>query len=381
MTLNAWTAEPVTPRYRYVQDSIMYMETNTIYRRSINGRQLDEGQARDISYITTVKSGGTTARQTIDTYYMQRPVGVSDSTYKLVHFNKQKVSRDRLGTTSGAINRIGITGILQFPEGKVQPGEDWTLPITWNVSFFTVKKRSAAVNMTMHYRFTGLEEMEGQTIMLISANAVFAEEGNGTLYRDARLFKLTGFCSYLFRFNLDDGKIETIDETFDILYILHDGTIVEMSGSSYSWTKIPPPPVRDSFITEKITRDRTIRVRKRKDSSLAITLQKIQFRPDSAILMQEEKSRLDSVAETLSNYRFNHIIIIGHTADIGRPEAQLTLSEERARIVAGYLVSRHKFNPDLVSYQGKGATEPVADNTSDEGRAQNRRVEIIILPR
>jgi OOP family OmpA-OmpF porin len=58
----------------------------------------------------------------------------------------------------------------------------------------------------------------------------------------------------------------------------------------------------------------------------------------------------------------------------------MTLSHNRAQTVRDYLVSKGILQ-DLVTSQGKGPDEPIADNASIEGRAQNRRVEIVVQPR
>ncbi|WP_321958152.1 OmpA family protein [Paraburkholderia bannensis] len=72
------------------------------------------------------------------------------------------------------------------------------------------------------------------------------------------------------------------------------------------------------------------------------------------------------------------ILLIGHTDDTGSSELNADLSERRARAVAR-LFSSHGISPDNVFYQGAGETLPIADNHTDEGRARNRRVEIVDL--
>ncbi len=69
---------------------------------------------------------------------------------------------------------------------------------------------------------------------------------------------------------------------------------------------------------------------------------------------------------------------VGHTADIGSEESQYVLSVERARVIIQEMVERG-IPADRFIYEGKGGTEPIAPNDTEEGKAKNRRVEFVIL--
>jgi flagellar motor protein MotB len=72
-------------------------------------------------------------------------------------------------------------------------------------------------------------------------------------------------------------------------------------------------------------------------------------------------------------------MIIGHTTDKGTEEGRRNLSIERAKVIMDYLVQMNAININKSSYGGKGGTEPIADNSTEEGMKKNRRVEIYIL--
>ena len=74
------------------------------------------------------------------------------------------------------------------------------------------------------------------------------------------------------------------------------------------------------------------------------------------------------------------IKIVGHTDNTGNVDYNQTLSEKRAKSVFDYLMVDQGVSSKRMTYEGKGIHEPVADNNTVEGRALNRRVEIIILP-
>jgi outer membrane protein OmpA-like peptidoglycan-associated protein len=71
-------------------------------------------------------------------------------------------------------------------------------------------------------------------------------------------------------------------------------------------------------------------------------------------------------------------LVVGHTADIGLPDAQQELSVRRAGTVVDELTARG-IDADRLLFEGRGGTEPVASNDTETGRAQNRRVEILVL--
>lgn len=109
----------------------------------------------------------------------------------------------------------------------------------------------------------------------------------------------------------------------------------------------------------------------------------LKFFPDSSELLPEERSRISKVAEMLEEIIKNNeftILIEGHTADLGKPVGQMNLSIERTRTVMNALIAEG-LPRNLFTYKGYGATQPIADNATEEGRKQNRRVDITARPR
>ncbi len=106
------------------------------------------------------------------------------------------------------------------------------------------------------------------------------------------------------------------------------------------------------------------------------------FESGSAALKQGSHSLLDDVASSLSSYS-NGIRIEGHTDNIpmsgGVFPTNWELSTARATNVLQYLIKHDDFDPEKVSATGYGQYRPVADNGSEEGRARNRRVDIVLL--
>lgn len=114
--------------------------------------------------------------------------------------------------------------------------------------------------------------------------------------------------------------------------------------------------------------------------SLIVTLpQDILFATDSFAVRPDLQRDLRAVASNLQAYPDSTIQIIGHTDNTGDAGYNQTLSERRANAVADVLLDAGVPFSRIRTF-GRGETQPVASNLSPEGRALNRRVEIIILP-
>jgi len=103
------------------------------------------------------------------------------------------------------------------------------------------------------------------------------------------------------------------------------------------------------------------------------------FATGSAQLTFDGKDALNRLAQDILSQKLSlkSLHIVGHTDDVGSHQANQALSYNRANAVAAYLSSRG-INRQLMRTQGMGETLPVANNQSEQGRAQNRRVEITI---
>lgn len=99
---------------------------------------------------------------------------------------------------------------------------------------------------------------------------------------------------------------------------------------------------------------------------------------DSAQLSPTARGNLQSLAESLDRFDNTDIVIIGHTDNVGSATYNQGLSERRAASAADYLASLGVERSRLV-VEGRGLTEPIADNDTDEGRALNRRIEVVIV--
>ncbi len=112
----------------------------------------------------------------------------------------------------------------------------------------------------------------------------------------------------------------------------------------------------------------------------SIVLNNIFFATNKADLQPESQAELDQLVQLLISNPEIRIEISGHTDYIGKPTDNQVLSMNRAKAVVAYLI-RKNIQPSRLEAKGYGAARPVADNSTEEGRAQNRRTEMKVIDR
>lgn len=105
----------------------------------------------------------------------------------------------------------------------------------------------------------------------------------------------------------------------------------------------------------------------------------LMFPSGQATLQPDAHAHLDVLAMSLEENPESEVVLIGHTDNVGSAEANKRLSEQRAEAVAAYLTDKG-IGRERLETEGLGESEPIADNAMAEGRAQNRRVEVVIVP-
>jgi len=113
---------------------------------------------------------------------------------------------------------------------------------------------------------------------------------------------------------------------------------------------------------------------------LVITLSgSVLFRSDESALLPAAQTRLAQVADAMLQTKDRDIVVEGHTDSQGSDAYNIDLSQRRAEAVRTFLIGRG-YEATRIVAQGIGEARPIADNATAEGRANNRRVEIIVSP-
>lgn len=181
----------------------------------------------------------------------------------------------------------------------------------------------------------------------------------------------------------EHGNIAFYDENFTIYLFLNDGETVEYTGTSHSKITFLK---KDIEIKEHENLKKDIEELnltntnvKKTEKGITIVLENIQFTPNSAILRDSEKEKLKSIAQVLKKYGEKDILVEGHVVFSSTAERRMALSEERAKVVANFLLNLGVSSEEHIFTKGRGGDFPLFPNTTEENKARNRRVEITIM--
>lgn len=285
----------------------------------------------------------------------------------------------------------GYPSFRSFPAytlDKVTVGDSWKAQAERSVDPMN-KGVFTRMPILVAYTFAGAEEYRGKPVYRIKA-LWQTNYGSGTRdpTGDASLLKAAGGHKADIIILQSTGTpvlvIDNVDETFFWI----DGTQVNFKGTITLFTEFPP-----ALDTQKImlalnrvatvkggnnAADKNNIVAEEVPAGIRLSIRNIKFAPDSASILPEERERLDQIADVLKLAPNSQFLVEGHTASVGKPAGEQTLSEQRARAVALELEKRGVKAAAFIC-RGWGGNKPVATNETDTGRAQNRRVEITIL--
>ena len=287
--------------------------------------------------------------------------------------------------TDASLSMITDNGFPSFrnypalPRQKLNTGDSWTAEAVRAVdpcekSLFT------HIPLLIEYRYIRDDTWNGNDVYVLSASwasryglSDIDPEGDPELKSAYGSHRATLYVSR------KTGAMLLSKDTVDETFVYESGLTVSFKGTislftEYSPPKNPEPPL----LVEPVE---GVEV-KRTNAGTVLVLKNLQFEPDLAVLLPGQDSTLESIAASLKKYLETnpdgHFLVTGHTASTGDPKGEAELSIKRARTIARELVERGVPNQNLLC-KGMGGTVPVADNSSPEGKARNRRVEITVL--
>ncbi len=304
-----------------------------------------------------------------------------------------------------------------FPDHPIKPGDTWTaegheahdlrlnfgiqtpykVPFTATYTYLGTVNREKKQVRTMSYAAASVSKKTNNQSLNKGDNKLHVFRVKYSMYMETpeRNFKaiedpyadypqaMMGFSDELVYWDAEKGAIDHYTETFRILIETAYGRMYEFRGTAHA-------EVSDFIRTDTPDNMKTVQTQidelglddvnvVRGDKGLTISIENIQFKPDSAILVEGEKEKLQRIAEILSLFPENELLVSGHTAMANNGVDSQTLSENRAQTVADYFISLGVKDRHQIYTQGFGDSLPIAPNTTEEGRAKNRRVEITIM--
>ena len=308
--------------------------------------------------------------------------------YALAQEYYSSFSRDKTG-------RIDIHPSYFMPVVRNVPlfeGKDYQPGDTWEMEGYEVHDLRASYGIEeafrfpvkAEYKYLGKGEKDGAEYDIISIFYSISERSSD-YYSQYPLYpvKITGYSDLTLYWDNTAGRPYAYEEEFSIQFNLSDGRINEFTGTAGA--KVTESELMDKNaiagrIEERLEKEKLENAIVNIDENgVTITLGSINFGADSSELSFSEKKKLDVIVDILKNYPERDVRITGHTALAGTAQGRMELSKQRASMVAEYFFSEGAKRRDQLLIDGKGATQPVADNSTVEGMKLNRRVEITIV--
>jgi outer membrane protein OmpA-like peptidoglycan-associated protein len=272
-------------------------------------------------------------------------------------------------------------GFPRIPTTSVEIGETWEAPgelvvdPNWTGEY-------TRIGILAAYRYDGREEYQGREVHRITAQYATRYRRGDDPAGDPELAQVSGSHISTILIDADTLTPVLIRDQIEEQYRYSDGRSIGFRGFALTFYSTPVALDRPGLAAQIERRLEESEVEDievtEDDEGVRLSLRDIRFVANEATILPEERGRLDALAETLAAVPDRSFLVVGHTADIGLPEAQQELSVRRARTVVDEL-TRRGIEADRLIFEGRGGTEPVAPNDTEAGRAQNRRVEITVL--
>ena len=192
-----------------------------------------------------------------------------------------------------------------------------------------------------------------------------------------------GFSKQKIYWDAEKGAIDHYGENFRITIATAAGNLYEFRGTAKAEVTEFQRTATEETVAKVQKQIQNLGVKdvsvSAGEKGLTLSIENIQFLADSAVLLDSEKKKIETLAKIIEQYPDNDLLISGHCALAGTAQERQELSEERAAAVADYLGKLGVKDTNRIFTQGFGATKPVAPNNTPQGMAKNRRVEITIL--
>ncbi|MDY4901372.1 MAG: OmpA family protein [Treponema sp.] len=286
----------------------------------------------------------------------------------------------------------GYPSFRTFPalaKEEICIGDSWVATAERSVDPLN-KNIPTKMPVTIQYTYLKDEQFNGEDVCVFGAKwatrygiSYFDFDG------DTELKSASGSHNATMYISKTTGNALVVRDTVDESFVYADGNTVSFKGSISLFTEYPPgldkgkvmaSIKRSKFISADDFENGGIKnvTVKETESGLMLTMKNLQFKMDSAELLENENQRLDEIAAVLKEVPEFSFLVEGHTASTGYIAGEKKLSLERAHAIAKELIKRGVAEEKIIC-KGSGASKPVADNSTPEGKALNRRVEITIL--
>ena len=279
-----------------------------------------------------------------------------------------------------------VRNVPRFPDREIKPGDTWVFPgeEVHDMKADFGLEVPLRVPMTVYYKYLGDKTLDGKVFKEITVSYdIFARTSYTRGPKGYYPVRMSGSSRQVLLWDLEAGRPQSYEEEYALYIYLNTGDAFEFSGKADSQLVEAPLLDRDQTVLDlqKNLLDRGYNQAQVRpvERGVTISLDDIRFEANTDRMLPGEESKLDVIAEILTQYAGRDVLVEGHTALAGTPEERMSLSENRAKKVLEYFLRRGIRSPQQMTYRGWGSDKPIAPNTTEEGRQKNRRVEITIL--
>jgi len=172
------------------------------------------------------------------------------------------------------------------------------------------------------------------------------------------------------------GSVYESRVTDTYMKLLKDGKEIWAYVSSYRGDKITIEIIEKEAMKQEVTADAKF-MAEGLSSTGHVAIYGIYFDFNKSDVKPESEPALQEINKLLSNHSNLKVFIVGHTDNVGGVDYNMKLSQARADAVVKALATKYKVNPQRLKAYGVGQLAPVAPNKTEDGRAKNRRVELV----
>jgi len=285
----------------------------------------------------------------------------------------------------------GVPLYRNFPAplpAEAKQGSSWTGSGEL-VEDFLGTGHSTRVPILISYQWIGPGDFEGVKVIQVKTQYALRYHGGDDPTGDPTLTSAEGSHVGMVSYDQENRRVVFIRETIQESLASSSGKTLRNDGFILSFFEGVPALGTAALVKalnqELATVPATAEPEKTPDLKIEadprgvkLTLGNLQFVADQAVLLPGEDARFATIAELLRKAPGRNLLVVGHTAAVGTQESQDDLSLARAQAIVEKLKSAGMPAQRLL-YEGRGGRDPVATNQTESGRAQNRRVEILIL--
>lgn len=309
----------------------------------------------------------------------------------------------------------GFPSFRNFPsytKEKLKPGDTWTANAQRVVD---PKNKNVFTELPMYveYKYLRNDIYNDEDVFVLSAKWATRYGGkyideNG----DSSLKSANGSHNATIIVSQTNGRSLLVKDIVDEAFIYNSGEEISFKGTITLFTEYPPSynskEILENFTQiikaeDELTNERSVseNLKNQNEQSLVktedlenfenknlsvektniglrLTIKNLEFKPNTSELVFGEEKRLESICEILKTLENQMLLIEGHTARVGDESNEEKLSLKRAHTIANEMIKRG-INAQNIICKGSGGKKPIADNSTEEGRKLNRRVEITIL--